>query len=52
MRGNNGFAYRGKILIDPNKSTLYQALVVSKNGRIYFPEARVFLNSFIISKQI
>lgn len=52
MRGNNGFAYRAKILIDPKRGTLYQAFVVSKYGKIYFPEARAFLKSFIISEQI
>ena len=52
MRGNNGFAYRAKILIDPRKRTLYQAFVVSKYGKIYFPEARGFLKSFIISEQV
>ena len=52
MRGNNGFSYRAKILIHPQGGTLYQAFVVSKNGRIYFPEAKAFLDSFIVSERV
>ena len=51
MQGQGDLVIIQRLIVNPKKPTLFQAIVVAEDGNITFPEARAFLDSLNISQK-